>query len=59
LPIFTSVDSSPRTNEITTEASNQYAHADELPKEPPIKVVDKYISVLKSDEFQAALTEVE
>jgi len=56
---FDLVDSSPRINEITTEASNQYSHACELPYEPPIKVVDKYISVLKSDEFQAALTEAE
>ena len=54
---FDLVDNTPTTAEITREASNQYAHACELPYEPLAIVVDRYVSILKSDEFQAALTE--
>jgi len=54
---FDLVDNTPTTAEITREASNQYAHACELPYEPLANVVDRYVSILKSDEFQAALKE--
>ena len=54
---FDLVDSAPRVSEITNEATNQYAHACELPYKPLTNVVDRYVSILKSDEFQAALEE--
>ena len=54
---FDLVDNTPTTSEIAGEASNQYSHACELPYEPPARVVDRYISILTSDEFQQALTE--
>ena len=54
---FDLVDSSPRIQEVTQEATNQYAHACELPYAPLSDVVDRYVSILKSDQFQAALDE--
>ena len=54
---FDLVDSSPQVSEITKQATNQYAHACELPYKPLANVVDRYVSILKSDEFQAALEE--
>ena len=54
---FDLVDSSPRIQEVTQEATNQYAHACELPYAPLTDVVDRYVSILKSDQFQAALDE--
>jgi hypothetical protein len=54
---FDLVDNTPTTAEITREANNQYAHACELPYEPLAIVVDRYVSILKSNEFQAALNE--
>ncbi len=54
---FDLVDSAPRVADITNEATNQYAKACELPYEPLSNVVDRYVSILKSDEFQAALKE--
>ena len=54
---FDLVDSSPRIQEVNTEATNQYAHACELPYAPLSAVVDRYVSILKSEPFQAALTE--
>ena len=44
-------------NEITKEASNQYAHACEDPYAETANVVDRYVGILKSDQFQAALKE--
>ena len=54
---FDLVDSSPQVAEITKQATNQYAHACELPYEPLTNVVDRYVSILKSDDFQTALAE--
>lgn len=54
---FDLVDSSPRISEVNREATNQYAHACELPYEPLSKVVKRYVSILESDDFQAALKE--
>ena len=54
---FDLVDSSPRIQDVTQEATNQYAHACELPYAPLTDVVDRYVSILKSDQFQAALDE--
>jgi hypothetical protein len=54
---FDLVDSSPQVHEITQQATNQYAHACELPYEPLSKVVDRYVDILRSDDFQQALKE--
>jgi ribosomal protein L16 Arg81 hydroxylase len=54
---FDLVDSSPMVHDITAEATKQYAHACELPYAPLSNVVDRYVSILKSDQFQAALAE--
>ena len=54
---FDLVDNTPTTDEISTEASNQYKHACELPYEPPASVVERFISILKSEDFQQALVE--
>jgi hypothetical protein len=54
---FDLVDNAPTTAEIAAEASNQYNHACELPYAPPSSVVDRYVSILQSDEFQQALKE--
>ncbi|MCP4334509.1 MAG: hypothetical protein GY785_17785 [Gammaproteobacteria bacterium] len=51
------VDNTPDMSEITAQATKQYAHACELPYAEPANVVDRYIGILKSDQFQAALTE--
>jgi hypothetical protein len=51
------VDSSPRMAEITEQATMQYKTACELPYKPLTNVVDRYISILKSDDFQTALEE--
>lgn len=54
---FDLVDNTPTTAEIAGEASNQYNHACELPYEPPSSVVERYVSILESGEFQQALVE--
>ena len=54
---FDLVDSSPQVLEITNEATKQYAHTCELPYAPLADVVERYASILKSDQFQAALVE--
>ena len=51
------VDNTPDMTEITAQATKQYAHACELPYAEPANVVDRYVGILKSDQFQAALTE--
>ncbi len=51
------VDNTPDMTEITAQATKQYAHACELPYVEPANVVDRYVGILKSDQFQAALTE--
>jgi hypothetical protein len=54
---FDLVDNTPTTDEISAEASNQYKHACELPYEPPANVIERYVSILTSEEFQQALVE--
>lgn len=54
---FDLVDNTPNPNDISREANNQYSHACELPYAAPQNVVDRYVSILKSAEFQSALTE--
>lgn len=54
---FDLVDSSPRVAEITEQATQQYKTACELPYKPLSNVVDRYVSILKSDQFQEALEE--
>ena len=52
---FDLVDNTPTTGEISREASKQYSHACEPAYESTTNVVDRYVSILKSDQFQAAL----
>ena len=52
---FDLVDNTPTTAEISGEANNQYKHACELPYASTTSVVDRYVSILKSDEFLSAL----
>ena len=54
---FDLVDSSPTAGEIAGEASKQYNRACELPYSAPGKVVERYVGILESAEFQAALEE--
>jgi len=54
---FDLVDSSPMVQDITAEATNHYAHACEPPYAPLSDVVDRYVSILNSDHFRAALAE--
>jgi hypothetical protein len=54
---FDLVDNTPLIGEVAEQATRQYAHACELPYEPLNKVVDRYVSILKSEEFQGALDE--
>ena len=54
---FDLVDSSPSVPDITREANSHYSHACELPYAAPDAVVDRYVSILKSDDFQGALRE--
>lgn len=50
-------DSTPTPSDITREATNLYRQASELPYEPAGSVVDRYVSILKSDDFQSSLVE--
>lgn len=52
---FDLVDNTPTTDEISREANNQYKHACEPPYASTTSVVERYVSILKSDEFQSAL----
>jgi len=54
---FDLVDNTPTTDEIAAEASNQYKQACELPYEPVASVVERYVSILTSEDFQQALAE--
>ena len=54
---FDLVDNTPTTAEIAGEATNQYNHACEPPYESTERVVERYVSILQSAEFQAALEE--
>ena len=53
---FDLTDNSPTTAEIAAQASKQYNHACELPYEPSPKVIDRYISILDSEEFKSAIS---
>ena len=50
-------DSTPTTSDITREATNLYRQASELPYESAGNVVERYVSILKSDDFQSSLEE--
>ena len=52
---FDLVDNTPTAAEIASQASKQYSYACELPYESTSAVVDRYVSILKSDEFQQAM----
>ena len=54
---FDLVDNAPQVSEITKQATNQYAHACELPYSPLSSVVDRYVGILKSEQFQQALVQ--
>lgn len=54
---FDLVDNTPTTAEIAAEATNQYKQACEAPYAPPARVVERYVSILHSQEFQQALVE--
>jgi ribosomal protein L16 Arg81 hydroxylase len=54
---FDLVDNTPTTAEIAGEATNQYNLACEQAYESPAAVVERYVSILKSGEFQQALQE--
>ena len=54
---FDLCDSTPTIAEIAGEATNQYQHACELPYESAGNVVNRYVSILKSDDFQEAIEE--
>jgi len=52
---FDLVDDTPTTSDISREASKQYNYACEPAYESTTSVVDRYASILKSGQFQAAL----
>ncbi len=54
---FDLVDNTPTAGEIAGEASKQYNHACELPYSSPDRVVERYVGILESADFQAALEE--
>ncbi len=54
---FDLVDNSPTAGEIAGEASKLYNRACEHPYAPPGKVVERYVGILESSDFQAALDE--
>lgn len=49
------LDRTPNADQITKEANLRYYHACEQPYEPADKVIDKYIELLKSPEFQVSV----
>lgn len=54
---FDLVDSTPRLEDFNKEATKKYDSACELPYQPLSDVVDRYVSILKSEDFQTALEE--
>ncbi len=54
---FDLCDTTPGPTEITGAATQEYRHACEPPYAPTGSVVERYVSILQSEEFQAALTE--
>ena len=54
---FDLVDSAPQLLEITKQATSQYHYACELPYAPLSNVVERYVSILESEQFQTALSE--
>jgi len=54
---FDLVDQTPTTADISAQAANLYNHACEIPYSPPSNVIERYVSILKSEDFQQALAE--
>jgi len=52
---FDLLDRTPNPDQITSEANTRYYHACEQAYEPASKVIDKYVELLKSPEFQVAV----
>jgi len=52
---FDLLDRTPNPDQITKEANTRYYHACEQPYAPAGQVIDKYIELLKSPEFQVAV----
>jgi len=52
---FDLLDRTPNVDQITKEANPRYYHACEQPYEPASKVIEKYVELLKSPEFQVAV----
>ena len=55
---FDLVDQTPSAADIAAQANNLYNHACALPHVPPSSVIEQYVSIIKSSEFQQALAEV-
>jgi len=54
---FDLVDQTPSTADITAQAATLYNSACEQPYATPSSVIDRYVSILKSNDFQQALAE--
>ncbi len=54
---FDLVDQTPSATDISAQANNLYNHACAPPHVPPAGVIDQYVSIVKSQEFQQALAE--
>jgi hypothetical protein len=52
---FDLIDSTPNPKQITDEANRIYEYASADAYLPPAQVMDKYIEILKSPEFQTSL----
>ena len=52
---FDLLDRTPNADQITEKANLRYYHACEQPYEPANKVIDKYIELLKSPDFQVSM----
>jgi hypothetical protein len=52
---FDLIDITPNVEQITQEANKAYEYACEDPHAPPSKILERYINLLKSDDFQAFL----
>jgi len=52
---FDLLDRTPNADQITKEANHRYYHACEQPYESASKVIDKYIDLLKSPDFQVSI----
>jgi len=52
---FDLIDNTPNPKQITDQANRLYEHACETPYVPASKVMDRYIEILRSPEFQNSL----